>query len=144
MQPILIRPVENETGFFRFLILLHELRPHLAPEMFLPTIRRLQNEGYFLAVLESEGSVAAVAGCRFGDNPAHGKSLFVDDFMTPVIFRAQGYGQKLLDWLAKLAELSGCQGLQLDSHVQRTEAKFHKKQPLRPSGHPLPKLKPAC
>ena len=144
MQPILIRPVENETGFFRFLILLHELRPHLAPEMFLPTIRRLQTEGYFLAVLETEGSVAAVAGCRFGENPARGKSLFVDDFMTPVVYRPQGYGQKLLDWLAKLAELSGCQGLHLDSQVQRMEAKFHKKQPTRRASHPLPKLKPAC
>lgn len=131
MQSILIRPVKTKTDLVRCFPILRELRPHLASENFLPTIRRLQGEGYFLVMLEVDGMVAAVAGYRFGENLARGKFLYVDDFVTSAALRRKGCGQKLLDWLVQLAELSGCQELHLDSGVQRTEAhRFYEKQQL--------------
>ncbi len=82
-------------------------------------------------MLEAGGEVAAIAGYRFGEHLARGKFLYVDDLVTLADARRKGHGKKLLDWLVKLAETSGCKELHLDSGVQRTDAHlFYKKQKM--------------
>ncbi len=131
MQTISIKFAETDEDILRCFPVLRELRPQLQPETFLPTIRRFQTGGYFLVMLEADDEVAAVAGYRFSEHLARGKFLYVDDLVTLAVARRKGHGQKLLDWLVKLAETSGCQELHLDSGVQRTEAHlFYEKQKM--------------
>jgi GNAT superfamily N-acetyltransferase len=146
VQTIFTHPAKTDKDLVRCFAVLHELRPHLQPENFLPTIRRLQSEGYFLVLLEADGEIAAVAGYRFGENLTRGRFLYIDDFVTLATLRKRGHGKKLFDWLVKLAETSGCEELHLDSGVQRTEAHlFYEKQKMVfASRHYSLKLKSVC
>ncbi len=140
-----IQFAETEQDILRCFPVLQELRTHLQLESFLPDIRRQQADGYFLAMLEIGKKVVAVAGCRFGENLARGKFLYVDDFVTGASFHRQGYGRQLFDWLVKLAEISGCRQLHLDSGVQRTGAhQFYEARGMRfTSRHYSQVLRPA-
>jgi GNAT superfamily N-acetyltransferase len=144
LQTTLIQIAETDRDILRCLPVMRELRTHLQPETFLPTIRRFQSGGYFLVMLEAGGEVAAVAGYRFSEHLARGKFLYVDDLVTLAAARRKGHGKKLLDWLVKQAETSGCKELHLDSGVQRTEAHlFYEKQKMVfASRHYSLKLKP--
>ena len=99
-----------------------ELRPHLAPEEFVPTVRRLVAEqGYQLAYLADEG-VKAVAGIRVGEWLPLGKYLEIEDLVTAEDARSRGYGGWLFDWLAAYAAEQGCRHVKLVSAVRRTDA----------------------
>jgi GNAT superfamily N-acetyltransferase len=131
VQTISIQLAETDEDILSCFPVMRELRPNLQGEIFLQTIRRFQSEGYFLVMLEADGKVAAVAGYRFGEHLARGKFLYVDDLVTLADARRKGHGKKLLDWLVKLAETSGCKELHLDSGVQRTDAHlFYEKQKM--------------
>jgi GNAT superfamily N-acetyltransferase len=145
VQNIVIRTAETDPDILRCYPVLRELRPHLHPETFLPTIRQFQDGGYFLVMLEADGEVVAVAGYRFSEHLARGRFLYVDDLVTLAAHRSKGYGEKFLDWLIKLARDSGCQELHLDSGVQRTEAhRFYENQKMIfASKHYSLKLPPA-
>jgi GNAT superfamily N-acetyltransferase len=141
-----IRIAETDRDILRCTPVMLELRPHLLPKDFLPTIRRFQGGGYFLVLLEAGEEIAAVAGYRFSEHLARGKFLYVDDLVTRSSLRRQGHGQKLFNWLVKLAQSSGCDEFHLDSCVQRTEAhQFYEKQKMIfASRHYSLKFKPAC
>ena len=100
-----------------------ELRPHLAPDSYLPTVRRMmENDGYHLAALRVDGVVRAVAGYRFMEMLYCGRILYVDDLNTDENTRSLGHGQGLMDWLKAEARQHGCGQLHLDSGVQREDA----------------------
>ena len=100
-----------------------QLRPHIAPDSYLPTVKRMmQTDGYHLAALRVEGVVRAVAGYRFIEMLYCGKILYVDDLNTDETTRSLGYGQSLMDWLKAEARTHGCGQLHLDSGVQREAA----------------------
>lgn len=102
------------------------LRPHIAESDFVPLVRNMENEGYQLAYLESDGQVVAVAGYRISTNLHLGKNLYVDDLATLPGARSRGHGAALLDWLRGQAEDAGCDALHLDSGVHRDQAhKFY-------------------
>ena len=97
-----------------------QLRPNIALENYLPTVRRMmQAEGYLLAAVSDQGEVRAVAGYRFMEMLYCGSILYVDDLNTDQRYRSQGYGRRLLDWLKQEAIEKGCAQLHLDSGVQR-------------------------
>jgi len=146
VQTIFILPAETDKDIVRCFPVLRELRPHLQLENFLPTIRRFQSDGYFLVLLEADGKVTAVAGYRFSEHLARGKFLYVDDLVTLADSRRKGHGKKLFDWLVKLAGISDCKELHLDSGMQRTEAHlFYEKQKMVfASRHYSLKLKSVC
>jgi len=118
----LIRVAETDSDILRCLPVLVELRPHLAEETFLSTIRQMQTNGYHLVMLEADGHIAAVAGYRFSEHLARGKFVYVDDLVTTSSARRKGYGKQLLDWLMRMTESAGGKELHLDSGIQRTEA----------------------
>jgi GNAT superfamily N-acetyltransferase len=100
-----------------------QLRPHLAPEDYLPIVRRMmESDGYKLAAVQADGVVRAVAGYRYMEMLYCGKILYVDDLNTDENTRSQGHGKALLDWLKAEARQHGCQQLHLDSGTHRESA----------------------
>lgn len=102
---------------------MRELRTHITDEKkFIERVQRQQEQGYWLAFLESESEVRAVAGCRFLESLFSGRNLYVDDLITRDSDRSRGFGGELLDWLTEEARKNGCESLELDSGVQRFDA----------------------
>lgn len=101
---------------------MNELRPHLLPDEFVARIRRQMAAGYRLAYIEENGEVRAVAGFRFFEMLAWGRSMYVDDLVSTEKSRGHGFGSKLIDWLIALARESGCDQFHLDSGVHRFAA----------------------
>ncbi len=102
---------------------MRQLRPHYPrASEFVRQVQRQQEQGYFLAFLESGGKVRAVAGCRYLESLFSGKNLYVDDLVTDEAARSSGFGRKLLDWLMREAARHDCRRLELDSGVHRDRA----------------------
>ena len=100
-----------------------QLRPYLAPEDYLPTVRRMmQTDGYHLAAVQTAGIVRAVAGYRYMEMLYCGKTLYVDDLNTDEQIRSQGHGKALMDWLKAEGRAHNCLQLHLDSGVHREAA----------------------
>ena len=101
---------------------MRQLRPAIAPEDYLPTVRRMMDAGYRQAALVEDGQVRAVAGFRVFEMLYAGRILYVDDLSTDERVRSRGHGRALMDWLKAEARASGCLQLHLDSGVQRESA----------------------
>jgi GNAT superfamily N-acetyltransferase len=111
---------------------MHQLRPHLTPHGFLARVRLQERAGYRLAYVEADGRPVAVAGFRVLETLVSGRFLNVDDLVTLDAERSKGHGAKLLEWLLRQARAEGCQGLELDSGVQRTDAhRFYERVGLK-------------
>ncbi|TYP78211.1 GNAT family N-acetyltransferase [Paenibacillus methanolicus] len=116
--------------------IMKQLRPHLAEDAYVQTIRSLQEQGYRLAVIFAQGEAKAAAGYRIGANLAWGRFLYVDDLITDEASRASGYAGELMDWLDEEALRAGCQSMYLDSGVQRHDAhRFYLKRRMRIAAH---------
>ncbi len=117
----------TDTDIARCFDVMQQLRPHLAPDVFLAQAKRQQaQENWHLAYIEERGAVAAVAGFRFLECFSSGRTLYIDDLVTDAARRSSGHGEILLTWLENHARASGCQTLSLDSGTQRTGAhKFY-------------------
>jgi GNAT superfamily N-acetyltransferase len=99
------------------------LRHHLDCESFIDRVQRQQQAyNYQLIYLQIDGAIPAVAGFRISESLAWGKFLYVDDLVTSLDCRSQGYGAKLFAWLVNYARSNNCQQLTLDSGVQRFAA----------------------
>jgi len=121
-----------------------ELRPHVARESFLPTVRAMQKEGLRLACIREDGKVVAVAGYRVSTNLFCGRHLYVDDLVTAEAERSKGHGKALLAWLRAQAVAADCDVFHLDSGVQRKRAhQFYLREGLELAGyHFSERLKP--
>jgi len=110
---------------------LHQLRPKLVRETFVADVRRLEGQGYVLASL-SDPEVRAVAGYRYYEMFATGRTLYVDDLVTDSTHRSAGHGRALLRWLADEAKRHGCNFLTLDSGLKRLDAhRFYRREGLQ-------------
>lgn len=99
-----------------------QLRTRLTEEDFIPRIRRQQQGGYQLAMLEHDGRVVALGGFRFVEYLAWGRAMYVDDLVTDQTVRSNGHGRELLQWLIAHARSHNCEQFHLDSGVQRFDA----------------------
>src|SRR5690349_5571736 len=100
-----------------------QLRTHIAPEDFLPRVRRQMNDfGFRIAYLKDEGEVRAVAGIRNSEWLHGGKYIEIDDLVSKDGDRSKGYGGELFDWIVDLAREEGCDHVRLLSGVQRFDA----------------------
>lgn len=116
---------------------MRELRPHFqSAGKFGQQVLRQQRDGYFLAFVEVNGEIRAVAGYRFLESLFSGKFLYVDDLVTRDRDRSRGFGGALLDWLLEQARRQGCDTLELDSGVQRFDAhRFYLVKRMNISSH---------
>ncbi len=110
---------QTDADILRCFPVMAQLRPHLTGEQFLERIRRQREAGGQLAFLEDAGEVRCVATCRFLENLAWGRFLYVDDLVTAEAARSKGWGRQLFDWLVGEARNRGCDQLHLDSGVHR-------------------------
>jgi len=126
----------SDAAIARAYPVMAQLRPHLPEAEFVSRVRRMQAEGFHLALLEDDGTVCAVAGYRYYDKLFSGKNLYVDDLVTDASRRSRGHGRALLNWLANEARSHGCTQLELDSGVQRFEAhRFYLRERMHISAH---------
>jgi GNAT superfamily N-acetyltransferase len=101
---------------------MRQLRPGIAEEDYLATVRRMMDAGYRQVALVEDGEVRAMAGFRIFEMLYAGRILYVDDLSTDERVRSRGCGRALLDWLKSHARSNGCAELHLDSGVQRASA----------------------
>ena len=140
----MIERAETDEAILACYDVMAELRPHVAREDFLATVRAMQKDGLKLAFLREDGRVVAVAGYRLSTNLFCGRHLYVDDLVTADTERSKGHGKALLAWLRALAVESGCNVFHLDSGVQRKRAhQFYLREGLELSSyHFSERLKP--
>ena len=116
----MIQEAINDEQILATREVMRQLRPRIAPDEYLSTVRRMmQTDGYHLAALYEDGIVRAVAGYRFIEMLYCGKIMYVDDLNTDEQARSKGHGKTLMDWLKTAARERGCGQLHLDSGVQR-------------------------
>lgn len=120
MRTIQIATTDAEID--RCFPVMHQLRPALIAQEFAGRIRTQQVEGYQLAFLEEDATIAAVAGFRLQTLLWSGRTLYVDDLVTDAVRRSQGHGEAMLTWLIALARDAGCTTFMLDSGTHRHEA----------------------
>jgi GNAT superfamily N-acetyltransferase len=121
-EPSVFR-VESDEDILATSSVMRQLRPHIAADEYLATVRRMmRSDSYRQAAVRESGVVRAVAGYRFMEMLYCGKILYVDDLITDENARSHGHGRTLLDWLVSEARENGCAELHLDSGVQREYA----------------------
>src|SRR5687768_13798842 len=102
---------------------MHQLRPHLVREEYVPLVRGLMaSDGFRLAAVVDGGEVRAVAGYRIMSMLYCGRLLYLDDLVSDERVRSRGYGKRLLDWLKEEGRREGCSELQLISRTVREQA----------------------
>lgn len=104
---------------FSLLIL---LRPHLQESDFLKQIERQMAQGYHLIYIDDNEGIKSVAGYRFAEFLAWGKVLYVDDLITQPEARGIGFGTHLIKWLMREAKNKNCDGIHLDTRIDRVDA----------------------
>lgn len=140
-----IHEAKSDSDILRCFHVMHELRPHLVREDFVPRIRRQMSTGYRMAYAASGDEVMSVAGFRFFEMLAWGKGMYVDDLVSTEKSRGGGFGSRLFDWLVGQARAAGCEQFHLDSGVHRFGAHrfyLHKGMDIT-SHHFAMKLSPA-
>ena len=140
----MVEHAETDEAILACLDVMAELRPHVARESFLPTVRAMQKDGLRLACIREDGKVVAVAGYRVSTNLFCGRHLYVDDLVTADAQRSKGHGKALLAWLRAQAVAEDCDVFHLDSGVQRKRAhQFYLREGLELAGyHFSERLKP--
>ncbi len=113
-----------------------ELRPHVAPEEFLPKCKRqAEISNYQLAYL-FDGEIKAVAGFRISEWLSGGKYLEIEDFVSKDGERSKGYGGALFDWLVEYGRDENCQHIKLVSRVTRFDAhRFYLRKRMNIEAH---------
>lgn len=132
-----IRPMVTDAEIERCLPVLRQLRPDLAADAFLPTVRRMERHGFQLACAEDDQSrVRAVIGYRITEMLRTGPMLEIDDLVTDADARSVGYGRALFEWALAEARRAGCSVVELDSGVQRHAAhRFYFRQRMHILGY---------
>lgn len=135
-MPASIRSATSPEDIARCYPVLAELRPQLASDEFVATVRRLAtHHGFQIAYLFDDG-VKAVAGYRIAEWLHAGKYLEIEDFVTTSAGRSKGYGARLFEWLVAEAAREGCRQLRLVSGVKRIDAhRFYLRQGMVHEGN---------
>lgn len=140
----MVEHAETDEAILDCYEVMAELRPNIAREAFVPTVRAMQKDGLRLACVREQGRVVAVAGYRVSTNLFCGRHLYVDDLVTAEAARSKGHGKALLAWLRARAVAEDCEVFHLDSGVQRKRAhQFYLREGLELAGyHFSERLKP--
>ncbi|MDQ3712247.1 MAG: GNAT family N-acetyltransferase [Acidobacteriota bacterium] len=127
---------ESDEEILNCFSVLADLRPHVAPEEFLPRCTRQREiSNYRLAYL-FDGEVKAVAGFRIAEWLASGKFMEIEDFASKDGERSKGYGGALFDWLVEYAREENCRQIKLVSRVTRFDAhRFYLRKRMNIEAH---------
>jgi GNAT superfamily N-acetyltransferase len=118
-----VAPAETDAQIAATFDVMHQLRPHLERDAYVPSIRGLmESDGFRLAAVTDGGEVRAVAGYRFMNMLYCGRILYIDDLVSDERVRSRGYGKALLDWLKEEGRREECSEVQLISRTIREQA----------------------
>jgi GNAT superfamily N-acetyltransferase len=113
-----------------------ELRPHIQPDEFLPTVKRLTEIAAFQLAYLTDNEIKAVAGFRISEWLAGGKYLEIEDLVAKSNERSKGYGGQLFDWLVEHAKENNCLQVRLISRVTRLDAhRFYLRKGMNLEAH---------
>jgi GNAT superfamily N-acetyltransferase len=101
---------------------LAELRTGLTAAVFAAVYDEGYTQGLRYLAAYDNGRCVGVAGWRVVATTAGTRKLYVDDLVTTGADRGRGVGALLLAELERRAAAAGCELLDLDSGVQRTDA----------------------
>jgi GNAT superfamily N-acetyltransferase len=101
---------------------MHELRDQLSEEQFHELYAAGHPDGYRVVGLFDGDECRACAGYRILTSLVSGRYLYVDDLVTAVQWRSNGYGRLLNKYIVELARNEGCSSVELDSNTRRREA----------------------
>lgn len=118
----MIKIAENDEEIEECYAVMTELRPHIAREKFLPTVKKLSEMTGFRLVYLKDEEIKAVGGFRIAEWLAGGKYLEIEDLATRDGERSKGCGGQLFDWLVELGKRENCDQIRLVSHVKRFAA----------------------
>lgn len=101
---------------------------------------RLRPTGYRLvgAFAQSSGTAVSVVGFRELWSTAWGHYMYIDDVSTLETARGKGLADEVLRWVIADAKRRQCEGVHLDSGVERDRAAAHRlymRNRLRISAH---------
>lgn len=117
-----IQEAKSDEEILKCFDLLKILRPHLDKEKFVQKVRIQHEEGYKMIFIQDEGGIKSVAGFRVANYLAWGRVLYVDDLITLPEARGIGFGTHLLKWLMGEAKKNMCEGIHLDTGIERNDA----------------------
>jgi GNAT superfamily N-acetyltransferase len=117
-----IRIASSDQDLLSLAPVLLQLRPQYNTASLISQIKKQQPDGYQVAIVEMDNTVACVAGFVMNEKLAWGKCLYVDDLVTSETMRSRGAGKAMIDWLKHYAREQGCRELHLDSGMHRIDA----------------------
>jgi GNAT superfamily N-acetyltransferase len=115
-----VRELEHPEADDQVVALLAHLRPgtaDLAGAIAASAAQRVRHLGAF----EQAGRLVGLASWRIMST-TRGRVLYVDDLVTDPGMRRMGAGRALLAWLERAGVAAGCQTIELDSAVTRSDA----------------------
>jgi GNAT superfamily N-acetyltransferase len=131
-----INIARSEPEISRCYLVMAELRPHIRPDEFVPTVNRLAEVAGFRLAYLTDGEIKAVAGFRISEWLAGGRYLEVEDLVAKSGERSKGYGGELFDWLVAHARENDCSQVRLVSRVSRLEAhRFYLRKGMKLEAH---------
>ena len=105
---------------------MHQLRPHLNEQEYLPLIREIESQGGRLIAAVDGGKVVGCSLFRQETRLFTGPMIYIDDLVTDENTRSRGVGSALIDWIESYAKQNLVKTIALDSGVQRGVAhKFY-------------------
>jgi GNAT superfamily N-acetyltransferase len=115
-----VRELDHPEADQQVIALLADLRPDTAD--LVGAIEAAAKQGVrYLGAYEGTGQLVAAAGWRVMAC-TRGRLLYVDDLVTDPAKRGMGAGSALLAWLERAGLAEGCQALELDSSVTKSDA----------------------
>ena len=117
-----IQSAKSDEDILSCFDLLKILRSDLEVNGFISQVRLQEKEGYHMIFIQDDSGIKSVAGYRIAHFLAWGKVLYVDDLITSPEARGTGFGTHLLKWLMVQAKREGCDGIHLDTGIERGEA----------------------
>jgi len=131
-----ITVAQSEQEISDCYLVMAELRPHIAPDEFLPRVKRLAEIAGFQLAFLTDGEIKAVAGFRISEWLAGGKYLEIEDLVAKSSERSKGYGGELFDWLVEHAKEHHCLQVRLVSRVSRLDAhRFYVRKGMNLEAH---------
>lgn len=117
-----IKTAQTKEDFLKCFRVMHALRPHLTPELFLELLPKMQAENYSLIYIEENNEAFSACGFRYLTTLFDGRNIYIDDLSTLPEARGKGCAGELFDYVVAKAKSEGLKAVHLDSGHHRFDA----------------------
>lgn len=132
MTTVSVRHADTEADLRDCWPLMRELRPHLeSADSLVERVGRMRTDGYRLLGVWRDAEAMALGGYRLQENLIYGRFLYLDDLVTRASARGEGWGERVIREVTRLAKEAGCDKLVLDTGLSNALAqRFYFRQGL--------------